>query len=119
MQVLVDNGRQLLVDAKVLLDSVSGRSEEDIFATNLPRRLCSLKEKLADFVKRITRFKRTPATHIFVMMISSDVRRTKPYAMPVQCLTYAGMRERDIRLLISDLTKEMVKCGMSVRGIYS
>ncbi len=84
---------------------------------NLPRRLCTLKSKLAGFVKRATRFRRTPATHVFVIMISDEFRKVKPYAVPVQCLPYAGMNERDIRLLLRNLICEMKKCGMSVRGI--
>ena len=115
LKTLAAEGRQLLVDTKVLLDLVTARSDEDIVAANLPRRLCTLKEKLNDFIKRLTRFKRTPATHIFVM-ISDEFRRIIPYALPVQCLPYAGMNEREIRGLLRSLVCEMVKCGMAVRG---
>ena len=50
---------------------------------------------------------------MFVLMISSELRNKKPYAVPVQCIPYAGMRESDIRQLINLLIKEM---GMKVAG---
>lgn len=116
LKILVDNARQLLVDTKVLLDFVV--SSADVTEANLPKRLNNLKEKLAGFVNQITRFKRTPATHIFVLMISSESRRIKPYALPVQCLTYDGMKESNIRQLISNIIFEMKKCHMTVRGKF-
>ena len=85
-------------------------------AANLPRRLTDLKTKMIDFVRRLSKFKRTPATHVFVIMVSSELRSKKPYALPVQCLPYCGLNEKDIRRIISRLINEMVKAGMSVRG---
>ncbi len=113
---LIENGRNLLVETKVLLDLVSANGTE-VGAANLPRRLCNWKNKQTDFVKRLVRFKRTPATHIFVIMISSELRMSKPYALPVQCLSYTGMSEKDIRSLLLNLIGEMVKHGMVVRGM--
>ena len=98
-----------MVDTKALLDLVLANSH----TANLPRHFCTLKSKLTDFVKRASRFRRTPATHIFVIMISDEYRRIKPYAIPVQCLPYAGMTERDVRRLLCNLICEMEKCGMT------
>lgn len=114
---LVTLSRQQLVDVKVLLDMLF--KESDNMAANLPRRLHTFKSEQTQFVKRLTRFKRTPATHIFVVMISSDQRQKKPYALPVQCLPYAGMSEKDIRSIISNLVNKMVHHGMSVQGIQT
>ena len=53
---------------------------------------------------------------MFVFMISSVLRNQKPYALPVQCIPYAGLRETDIRRLVSALVREMVGRGMKVAG---
>ena len=113
LKALTESGRHLLVEMEVLIDVLRGNDEEH----NLPRRICNLKNELIDFVKRLTRFKRVPATHISVIMISSELRRSKPYALPVQCLPYAGMSESNIRRLLSSLILEMKKHDMVVRGI--
>lgn len=51
-------------------------------------------------------------------MVSSDARDKKPYALPVQWLPYAGLKEEDIHRLISDLCNKMVSLGMKVSGIF-
>ena len=50
------------------------------------------------------------------MMISSELRNHKPYAVPVQCVPYAGLRESDMRRMVSYLVQEMVQMGMKVAG---
>ena len=56
-------------------------------------------EVLCDLRIRITHFKRIPATHIFVLMISSDTRDKKPYALPVQWFPYAGLKKTGLFLI--------------------
>ena len=73
LKALTESGRRLLIEMEVLIDVLRGNDEEH----NLPRRIRNLKNELIDFVKRLTRFKRVPATHIFVIMISSELRRSK------------------------------------------
>ena len=51
-------------------------------------------------------------------MLSSELRNKKPYAVPVQCIPYAGLKEVDIRKLVSALCKEMNQCGMKAAGMY-
>jgi len=46
--------------------------------------------------------------HMYFFMVSSDTRDKKPYALPVQWLPYAGLKEEDIHKLISELCKKMV-----------
>ena len=116
LSTLVTHGRAILVNTKTILDLVS-ESDGDPIQGNLPRQLCSLRERLVGFTKQVTRYKRMPATHIFVIMISSELRRAKPYALPIQCLPYAGMNEKCIRQVISNVICEMVNRRMSVRGI--
>ena len=72
--------------------------------------------KISEVVQGIYRFKRTPATHCFVMMISSALRDRKPYAIPIQCFPYAGLKEGDMRRLVTNIVKEMTKEGMEVAG---
>lgn len=86
---------------------------------NLPRMLCSIRKNRANIITRITRFRRQPATHIFVLMISTELRNQKPYALPVQCVPYAGLKEADIRMLINKLVTEMVALGMKVAGTHN
>jgi len=53
---------------------------------------------------------------MFVLMISPAHRRKKPYAIPVQCVPYQGLKEKDIRRLVSELVKVMKQHGMKVIG---
>lgn len=86
---LVAEYRQLHVDLATALDIVSSPNTMQQHL-NLPRKLGSIRKKRVELIKSITRFKRKPATHIFVFMISSELRDKKPYALPVQCFPYAG-----------------------------
>ena len=83
---------------------------------NVPRKLTTIKLKLSDVVRRTMHFQRSPATHVFVFMISSDSRSKKPYSLPVQCIPYSGLKEVELRRLINDLCKEMISLGMNVSG---
>ena len=67
-----------------------------------------------EVLKDLYRFKRTPATHIFVYMISSALRNQKPYALPVQCVPYSTLMERDMQRMVN--ATEMVSHGMKVAG---
>ena len=112
---LNDEGRKIRAEISTTLSlhslPAAARREH-----NVPRRLASLRTQLSAFIKGLFRFKRTPATHMFVLMVSSEWRDHKPYALPVQCLPYAGLKEKDMRSIITDLVKEMVGLGMSVAG---
>ena len=59
-----------------------------------------------------------PATHIFVLTLNSEQHNKKPYAVPIQCVPYAGLKEVVIRNLVSALCKEMSHHGMKVSGTY-
>ena len=83
---------------------------------NIPRKLTKIRSILCKVIQRMAHFRRSPATHIFVLMVSSDARDRKPYALPVQCLPYAGLKEMEVRRLVSSLCKEMVTLGMKVSG---
>ena len=48
---------------------------------------------------------------------SAELRNRKPYAIPVQCLPYASLREQDMRRMVNNLIEEMVKLGMNIAGM--
>ena len=66
---------------------------------NVAGKLTSIWQKLLQFTKRITYFKRISATHVFVFMISLETHYRKPYAVPVQSLPYDGFKEMIFELL--------------------
>ena len=53
---------------------------------------------------------------ILVFMISSEDRRKKPYALPVQCVPYKGLSDCKVRDLANNIISEMVKRKMNVAG---
>jgi len=85
---------------------------------NVPEKLAIIRTKLKELLKRTSRYRRTPATHVFVLMVSSETRQNKPYALPVQCLPYSGLKESDLRRLINSLCKEMTLLGLKLSGQY-
>ena len=92
-----------------LIHCLSSTCTDELFQElNIPKKLTSIKSALCDLIKRIAHFRRTPAAHVFVLMVNSGARDTKPYASPVQCTPYVGLKEKDVRRLVSDLCKEMV-----------
>jgi len=83
---------------------------------NVPSKLTNVRMELCEVVKRIAHFRRNPATHVFVMMVSSETREKKPYSLPVQCIPYAGLKETELRRLINDLCSKMSALGLKVSG---
>ena len=53
-----------------------------------------------------------------VVMISSVQRNRKSYALPIQCIPYAGMKEQDIGRLVNAVAREMVNVGIKVACMY-
>ncbi|XP_065889311.1 uncharacterized protein [Dysidea avara] len=52
-------------------------------------------------------------------MISTEDRRRKPYALPVQCVPYKGLSDSKVRDLANNIISEMVKRKMNVAGFTS
>jgi len=63
---------------------------------NVTRKLTVIQEQLLAFNRRTLHFRRSPAGHVFVLMLSSDLRIRKPYALPIQCLLCGGLKEVDV-----------------------
>ena len=83
---------------------------------NVPRCFSEIRKKLTTFIKGLTRHQRTPASHILVFMISNEERRTKPYAIPVQCIPYNSLTDLKVRELANKVIQEMTRRKMKVAG---
>ena len=94
---------ELLFNPNVELESI-----------NIPRKVGAIRKNLVKIIKCITWFKRIPATHIFVIMLSCELRDHKPYAIPIQCLPCKALKEGDIRRIISKVLKEMTTRKINV-----
>ncbi len=62
--------------------------------------------------------KRTAATHILVIMISTECRSKKPYALPVQCISYVGISVSQMRTILNEVVKAMNDRGMVINGVF-
>ena len=51
-------------------------------------------------------------------MISTEERSKKPYALPVQCLPYKGLKDGEVREIGNKVIQEMHKRNMKVAGKY-
>lgn len=112
---LNSTGRSLLVEIEVLSNRMADPLYDRI-GDNLSRKVTSIRDKLTLYVKGITRYRRVAATHILVVMISTEDRKQKPYALPVQCMPYKGLKDMEVRKIINQIVQEMVNRGMRVAG---
>ena len=103
------------VDIASAIDALK-RPETEHQQLNIPRKVDLIRKRCVEMIKRTTRFRRKPATHIFVLMISSEVRNKKPYALSVQCIPCAGFKGSDLRQIVNNLLREMVAHKMKVAG---
>lgn len=116
LQVLTKKMRELIVNINCLHDKIQNESC-DLMKENVPRKLTSIRTSLIDAVKRLSKHQRTSATHIFVILISTESRSSKPYALPVQCLPIAALRDRQARDLGNSVIASMIERGMKVAGM--
>ena len=110
-------GRDLYIEVNNVLRLLEDPAM-NLVQQNVSRRIISLKNDLLQFIRGITRYKRSPATHILVTMISQSQRNKKPYALPVSCIPYAGLTEAKARKHINLVVLEMTKRNMKVAGEY-
>ena len=112
---LNESGRQILVDCSTLVDKLVD-PDYDRIASNLPLKLDELRKKLKSFRSRLTKYRRTAATHVLVVLISPEERVSKPYALAVQCLTYRSIKDTEMRQICNNIVNKMVARGMKVAG---
>ena len=115
---LRDDLQGVRVDIGSLLEVLFNPTVE-LEYVNIPSKVGAIREKLVKIMKSVTRFKRIPATHIFIIMLSCELRDRKPYAIPVQCLPCKVLKESEIRRIINNVLKEMTARKMSVTGEFS
>lgn len=112
---LVDHSQSLIATVSRVIDMVAD-PVVNLVDVNIARWLSNIRETISSFVRDLSRHQRVAATHIFVMMISSEQRNIKPYVIPVQCLPYHSITTQQMRNIVSQLIKEMVSRGMKVAG---
>ena len=84
---------------------------------NYSQQLSIVRKQLNSFIKSLSKHTRNPASHIFVIMISPERRDMKPYAIPVQCIPYHGLKDSVVQNIVNKLVKEMHNRGMAISGI--
>lgn len=112
---LNEEARKMSVEVSSLLDKVRNTSF-DLTTANVPRKVSDVRSALLTFVTALSKHTRTAASHIFIFMISSDKRDKKPYAIPIQCVSYRGMKEATLRRLTDQIVHEMHQRQMKVAG---
>ena len=112
---LNEMGRKLYANITQLIAKINN-NDAVWEVENVPCQLSIIRKDLVIFIKGVTRHQRTAATHVLVFMISSEERRKKPYALPVQCLPYKGLADSTVRQLANKIIQEMSKRQMKVAG---
>ncbi len=103
------------VNVSVVLDRLN-EEETDVIQDNIASLLFSIEKGLSLMVQSLSKHKRKAASHICVVMISPEDRRTKPYALPVQCFPYKSLTASTARNMIDQIIKEMKARNMSIAG---
>lgn len=116
LEDLNSKGRSLRVEVSALLDKLKNPSFDREY---LPSKLDSVKNAAEEFIKGVTCQQCVAATHCLVIMISPEERNKKPYAFPVQCIPYKGLKDRQVREITNKVISEMTKRKMKVAGMQS
>ena len=113
---LNSSGRNLHTEISVLTDKLKDPTFDRKY---LPHELDGIKNVAEEFIKGVTRQQRVAATHCLVIMISPEGRNRKPYAFPVQCLPYKGLKDKQVREITNKVVSEMTKRCMKVAGMQA
>ncbi|XP_078618099.1 uncharacterized protein LOC144885838 [Branchiostoma floridae x Branchiostoma japonicum] len=71
------------------------------------------KAALQVYTTNLFKKKRQPAaTHVLVVMLSDEERKTKPYALPIQYIPYSSLRDQYVRDLTRTLKQRMAFYGL-------
>ena len=112
---LNEDCRKLRVEISTLMDKIQD-PDYDSRAANIPHKLGEVRNSLSVFITAFSKYTQTAASHIFVFMISPTKRDKKPYAIPIQCVPYRGMKESTLRKLTTQIAHEMHHRKMKVAG---
>ena len=100
---LTTDGRNLHVNIASALDALK-KPEIEHRQLNIPRKVDSIRKRCVE-MKQVT--------HIFVLMISSEVSDKEPYALPVQYIPCAALKESDLCRIVNELLRGMVAHKMN------
>ena len=64
---LNSEGRSVRTEISAAIDVCNPDTSEQ---HNLPRKLTSIRKRLSEFIRKVTRFRRKPATHIFIKVLA-------------------------------------------------
>lgn len=90
----------------------------DLVKENVAKKINGLRQRLANAVKKLSKHRRVPANHIFVVMISSEKPICKPYALPIQCIPVRSLKDKQVQAITDNIVAEMVKIHMKVAGYF-
>ena len=109
---LLDLNQQLVTDTESLMEQVGNST--DASCENVSIDLSQFKKCITSFICDLSRQKRTPASHIFVVMISCELRDTKSYAILIQSIPYTSIGVSQVWIIIKKVLKLMKNCEMEV-----
>jgi hypothetical protein len=73
-------------------------------------------EEMKSYLTRLFKKKRAAATHVLVIMVASEKRDWKPYAIPVQYIPYHSLKDDFVRSVVCELKEKMESLGLEVVG---
>ena len=114
-QKLLQDHQEITVAINTLLGELENDGS-DPDSIGVAHTLSKIRQSLTAFIRSLYRHKRTPATNVYVLMISNETRQAKPYALPIQLLPYASLNTNTMRRLLQDIVQSMTVRGMNVVG---
>lgn len=114
---LNSTGKKLLVKIAVLSDKLKKYTAERQ-KDNVTLKVTNVRNDLTRFVKYVTRRQHTAATHCLVVMISTEERNRKQYALPIQCIPYKSLKDSGVRDIGNKVIQKMHKWNIKVAGMY-
>lgn len=114
LQRLLESARKAHVEVQVVIDVLE--EDTDMIRANVLGRIAALKSVLIEIVRGVFWYSRTAATHVLVIMISTESRSRKPYALPVQCIPCVSLKDGDVRKVLNNVVQAMANLGMKVAG---
>ena len=72
--------------------------------------------ELQSYLKNLLKKKRTPATHVLVVLASDEERQHRPFSVPIQFVPYKSIKDDYIRDLTRTIKRELTSAGILVVG---
>ena len=116
LEDLIKKIRGIVADMSSLIQSIQD-PKFDFQKQNVARKLTDIRNLLLNAMKKLSKYQRKAATHIFVFIISSETRQNKPYALPVQCLPISSLKDVQACELCNHIVAAMLERGMKVAGM--